>query len=127
MAEALLRKHVGGDYQVFSAGTRPAEAVHPLAFRVMEEIGESMEGQIPKNVSEYLGKRSFRFVFFVCADAEDSCPRVFPGNTTFVPMTVDDPARAAGTEEERLAVFRRVRDELDIRIREWASVQPATA
>ncbi|MEQ8819436.1 MAG: arsenate reductase ArsC [Sumerlaeia bacterium] len=125
MAEAFIRRLAGERFEVFSAGLEPAPEIHPLALRVMDEIGEIMEGQHPKSVKTYLGRMGFRYVVFVCADAENSCPRIFPGVLNFVNLTVDDPAKAEGTQEERLEVFRRVRDELHDKIERWVGTLDA--
>jgi arsenate reductase len=119
MAEALLRRYAGDQFDIFSAGLDPAPEIHPFAVRVMNEIGETLEGQHPKSSKQYLGRMGFQYVMFVCSDAEEKCPRIFPGTLRYVSWPVDDPANAGGTEEERLEVFRRVRDELHDKIKRW--------
>ena len=119
MAEALLRRHAGERFEIFSAGLEPAPEIHPLAFRVMNEIGETLDGQYPKSSRQYLGRMGFQYVVFVCSDAEAKCPRIFPGALRSVSWPVEDPAKAEGTEEERLEIFRRVRDELHDKIKRW--------
>ncbi|MEM2878639.1 MAG: arsenate reductase ArsC [Candidatus Hadarchaeales archaeon] len=112
MAEGLLRSMYGDSYEVRSAGTKPA-GVHPLAVRVMAEIGIDISGHRSKSVMEFLND-SFDYVVTVCDKASESCP-FFPGAGEYIHMSFEDPAAAGGGEEEALRVFRRVRDE----IKEW--------
>jgi arsenate reductase len=120
MAEALLRKYQGNRFEVASAGTEPKPEVHPLAVRVMKEIGIDISRQHPKNISEFLGKVPVHHVLIVCDNANSSCPRVWPGSFSRTFMPFDDPAHAEGSEQEVLAVFRRVRDEIDQAMRSWS-------
>ena len=116
LAEALLR-HLGGDrIEAHSAGTHPG-AVNPLSLRVLGEAGISTEGLRSKSVNEYLGQR-FDYVITVCDDARDACP-VFPGVHESMHWGFPDPARAEGTEEERLASFRAVLTGLGQRIHQF--------
>ena len=119
MAEALLRKYQGDRFTVASAGTVPKPQVHPLAVRAMAEVGIDISAQRPKDTKEFLGKLPVRHLLIVCDNANQSCPRIWPGTYTRTFMPFDDPAAATGTEEERLAVFRRVRDEIDAAMRTW--------
>jgi arsenate reductase len=113
MAEGLLR-HLGGDrFEVMSAGTE-ATAVRPLAIRAMREVGLDISGQESKTLERYLNE-PFDHVVTVCDDANEACP-VFPGAANRLHWSFEDPSRAEGSEEERLAVFRRVRDEIRARI-----------
>ena len=118
MAEAFLRVHGGERFEAHSAGLSPGE-INPYVRRVMEEKGVDLKGQRSKNLDEYLGKVHFSRVITVCARAERQCPSVFPnmGERLFWPF--DDPAEAEGSEEEKLEVFRRVRDEIEDRIMHW--------
>lgn len=117
MAEGLFR-HLGGErVQVFSAGSEPSGAVHPLAVRAMAEIGLDIAAHRPKALSDFLGQ-SFDYVIAVCSHAAQSCP-VFPGPATHLNWFYDDPAAVQGTETERLAAFRAVRDDLRARITDW--------
>jgi len=109
MAEGLLRHYAGNDYEALSAGTHPA-GLNPLAVEAMREIGIDISRQNSKNVSQFLGL-SIPYVVTVCDRAKESCP-IFPGTFRFLRWSFDDPAEAAGTREEKLAVFRRVRDQL---------------
>lgn len=114
MAEALLR-HLGGDaFEVHSAGTEP-KGINPLTLRVLADAGIDASWARSKSVAEYLGQR-FDYVVTVCDQARQSCP-VFPGNHASLHWGYEDPAEATGTDEERLAVFRRVFIKLSERIR----------
>lgn len=110
MAEAILRA-MDASLDVHSAGTSPALAVHPLAMRALEEIGIRHSGGRPKSVDRFLGQ-AFDYVITVCDNAKETCP-VFSGQIgKRLHIGFDDPASATGTEEEILAEFRRVRDEI---------------
>ena len=119
MAEAWLRKYKGDQYEIASAGTEPKPEVHPLAVRAMREAGIDIHDQRPKNLSEFMGKLPVKHVLIVCDNANQSCPRVWPGmgSRTFMPF--DDPAAAVGSEEERLRQFSRVRDEIRDAVQKW--------
>jgi arsenate reductase len=119
MAEAILRRLGGEEYEVYSAGTRPAEAVHPLAIEAMREAGVDISGQRPKHVNEFVGQK-FHRVITVCDAANEACP-YFPGAER-IHWPFEDPARATGTDEERLQVFRRVRLEIKARMEFWVNV-----
>jgi arsenate reductase len=109
MAEGLLRSFGGGRYEVLSAGTRPS-LVRPEAIAVMSELGIDLSGHRSKNVREFDGQH-FDYVITVCDQANESCP-IFPGETERIHWSVPDPAAVEGSETERLAAFRRVRDSL---------------
>jgi len=85
----------------------------------MREIGRDISGQYPKGTEEYLGRLAVTHLIVVCANAEEQCPRFFPGAVNRWYWPFDDPAAAAGTEEERLVKFRQVRDQIEQKIREW--------
>ncbi len=109
MAEGYLR-HVAGDrFEVLSAGIQP-KGLNPLATEAMAEIGIDISGQASKDVATLLGQH-ISYVVTVCDNAKERCP-IFPGASTFIHWSLEDPAAAEGTHEERLAVFRRVRDEI---------------
>jgi len=124
MAESFLRKYQGESFEVASAGTEPKPQVHPLAVRVMDEIGIDISNQRPKDLKAYLGRAPVRHILIVCDRANQSCPRVWPGAFTRTFMPFDDPAAATGTEAEKLAVFRRVRDEISQAMRTWVPETP---
>jgi arsenate reductase len=117
MAEGFLRHYAGDRYEIHSAGLEP-RPVNPLAIQAMSEVGIDISGQRSKAVADYLGIVHFGYLITVCTDAERQCP-IFPGVSIRLHWAFDDPAVAEGTEEERLEVFRRVRDEIDARIRVW--------
>jgi arsenate reductase len=117
MAEALLRGHCGDLFEVYSAGLEPKE-IHPYTRQVLAEIGLDMAGQYAKDLGIYLGKMHFGYLITVCSRAEAQCP-VFPGISVRLYGPFDDPSEAQGSEEEALAVFRRVRDEIERRILAW--------
>ena len=119
MAEAFLRHYGEGRLDAYSAGTEPATEIHPMARRVMAEVGLDLAGQYPKEYGAYLDKESIDTLITVCGGAAESCPAVWPGVVRRLHWATDDPAAFVGTEEETLAEFRRVRDELATRVRGW--------
>jgi arsenate reductase len=121
MAEGFFRHLAGDQFDVYSAGTRPAERVHPLAVQVMGEAGIDITAQQPTPVKEYLGRLHFTHLIIVCDGANEECPRIFPGvlHRHFWPF--DDPARFTGTDEQVLSKFRRIRDEIQGKIEAWLS------
>ena len=116
MAEGLLRHDGGATFEAFSAGVEPSH-VRPQAIEAMREIGIDISGHRSKSVEEFAG-REFDYVITVCDHANERCP-VFPGKTTRIHWSFDDPAAATGDESARLAVFRRVRDEIRARLRDF--------
>lgn len=117
MAEGLFRELGGERLEVESAGV-VASFVRPQAIKAMKEIGIDISLHRSKLVDEFLGQ-SFDYVITVCDNAKESCP-VFPGNVKRIHWSFDDPAEATGNEEERLAVFRRVRDEIKSRLEDFS-------
>jgi arsenate reductase len=113
MAEGILRDLAGDRFEVTSAGTE-ATHVRPLAIRAMDEISIDISGQESKTLERYLGE-PFDYVITVCDDANEACP-FFPGADKRLHWSFEDPSRAEGSEDERLAIFRRVRDEIRERI-----------
>ena len=118
MAEGLLRADYGDKFEVESAGTR-ATQVRPEAIAVMKEIGIDISGHRSKIVDEF-AKESFDHVVTVCDNANESCP-IFPGHANRVHHSFEDPAAVQGSEDERLASFRKVRDEIREYLREFAA------
>ena len=110
LAEGILREAAGALVDVASAGSKPAGYVHPFAVKVMREIGIDISGHRSKHLSEFLNS-TVQTVVTVCGNADQACP-MFPGQVNRHHWGFDDPAHATGTEEEQLAVFRRVRDEI---------------
>jgi arsenate reductase len=115
MAEGLLRHLAGDRFEVASAGTE-ATSVRPEAIEAMAELGVDISGQSSKTLERYL-EEPFDHVVTVCDDANEACP-VFPGAKSRLHWSFRDPSRAEGSEEERLQVFKTVRDEIQGRIRE---------
>ncbi len=114
MAEGLLRNMAGDRFEVFSAGTRPV-GLNANAVQAMSEIGIDIAGYRSKSVDEFAG-RKFDYVFTVCDNARESCP-IFPGSGKRIHHSFEDPASAA--REKQLAVFRKVRDEIASRLRDF--------
>lgn len=119
MAEGFLRKYRGDRFTVRSGGTDPASEVHPLAIRVMGEVGIDLRDAKPKNSGDFLGHLPVRHLIIVCDRASATCPRVWPGAVTRHYLPFGDPAHAEGTEEQKLAIFRRVRDEIETAMKAW--------
>jgi arsenate reductase len=109
MAEGLLRSFGGDRFEVLSAGTRPS-LVRPEAIAVMSELGIDLSGHRSKHVREFDGQH-FDYVITVCEQANESCP-IFSGDTERIHWSVPDPAAVEGSETERLAAFRGIRDSL---------------
>ena len=109
MAEGLLEHDAGDRFEVESAGTKPGR-VRPEAIAVMKELGIDISSHRSKHVNEFQGQ-SFDYVLTVCDNAKESCP-VFPGQAKRIHNAFEDPAALQGTEGERLALFRRVRNEI---------------
>jgi arsenate reductase len=115
MAEAFLRSF-DPDLEVFSAGTKPADQVHPKAVLVMQELGIDLSDHYPQLVDEYLDE-AFDYVITVCDHAKETCP-VFSGQVKqHLHIGFDDPAEATGTETEILEEFRRIRNEIRERMK----------
>jgi len=110
MAEGVLRAVAGDVVDVQSAGSKPAGYVHPNAIEVMREIGLDLSGHTSKHMREFLD-REVRTVITVCGVADQACP-IYPGQVNRHHWRFDDPAHATGSEEQVLAEFRRVRDEI---------------
>ena len=110
MAESFL-KSFNNNLEVYSAGTQPSTEVHPLAIRVMQELGIDLSENHPESVKHYLGV-NFDYVITVCGGAKDSCP-VFSGDVAHrLHIGFDDPADVLGTDDFILSEFRRIRDEI---------------
>ena len=116
MAEGLLRHQAGDRFEVFSAGTRPGR-VRPESIAAMREIGIDISGHHSKSVEEFVDQR-FDYVITVCDNARESCP-MFPGPVERLHWSFEDPAAVTGSDAERLAAFRRIRDQIDARLREF--------
>ena len=120
MAEGLLRHDAGDRFDVESAGTT-ASFVRPEAVAAMKEVGIDIAGQRSKNVSEFEGQK-FDYLITVCDNAREACP-VFFGAAEKLHRSFEDPAAVEGSGEQRMAVFRRVRDELQEYLKDFASTR----
>jgi arsenate reductase len=118
MAEAFLRHLAGDRYEAHSAGMEP-KGLHPLTVQVMQEVGIDIRDQRSKAVKEYMGRMQFDDAVIVCRKAEDDCPRINADAKRIHRWLFEDPARAEGTDEEKLAKFREVRDQIEARVRLW--------
>lgn len=123
MAEGLLRQLGGNAYEVHSAGSKPNGYVSPLAIEAMGKIGIDISAHRSKSVSEFAGQR-FDRVITVCDSAAEECP-VFPGSER-IHWSIWDPGNATGTQEEKLAAFCRVRDELASQLQQFIAAHAAT-
>ena len=126
MAEALLRKLASERFEAFSAGLEP-KGINPYTRQVMEEVGIDLAGQRSKDVTEYLGKVNFGYLITVCAHPEKNCPTTFLGVSNRSHWSLEDPAAFQGSDEQTLAKFREVRDDIDKRMQAWLASQPVAA
>jgi arsenate reductase len=117
MAEAFLRLYGGARFEAHSAGLEP-RGINPYTRRVLAEVGVDMSDQTSKDLTVYLGRTHFGYLITVCSNAEARCP-IFPGVATRLHWPFDDPAAVEGTDEDKLAAFRRVRDAIEARILAW--------
>jgi len=124
MAEGILREYGGDRFEAVSAGTEPAERVHPLAVQVMDEKRIDISDHEPTSVGRYLGRLPVRHLVIVCDGANEKCPRIFPGmlNRMFWPF--DDPAKFVGNHAETLNEFCKIRDQIESRIKQWLKETP---
>jgi arsenate reductase len=118
MAEAFLKKYGGETFEAYSAGFEP-KAIHPLTKQVMEEIGIPLAGQYSKSFREYMGKVHFAYLITVCSEADENCPTTFPGIGQRLRWSFEDPAAFEGSNEEKIAKFREVRDKIQQQITAW--------
>lgn len=117
MAEAFLRKYADDRFEVHSAGLEPG-VINPFTVRVMEEKGIDMSQHYSKGLDTYIGKEHFSYLITVCDRAAEKCP-IFPGMGMRLNWSFDDPAALEGSDEEKLAKFRSVRDQIEEKILEW--------
>jgi arsenate reductase len=122
MAEALLRHYAGDHFDVYSAGLEP-RGINPYTVRVLSEKQIDMTGQYSKDVMEYLGRLNVAYLITVCGHAEAHCPAIFLGMRERIHWDLEDPAAFVGSDEEKLAKFRAVRDQIDQHIRAWLAEQ----
>jgi arsenate reductase len=117
MAESFLRRYGSRRFDAYSAGLEP-KGINPFTLAVMREAGIAMEGQYSKPLTDYMGKAHFGYLITVCSDADEKCP-FFPHMGKRLHWSFEDPAAFVGPEEETLAKFREVRDQIDRRTRAW--------
>ena len=110
LADGLLRSVAGDLFDVQSAGSKPAGYVHPLAIRAMAEVGIDISAHRSKHMNDFLAQ-PVETVITVCGNADQACP-IYPGQVNRHHWPFFDPAHATGTDEEKMAVFRRVREEI---------------
>jgi len=115
MAEGFLRQMAGDQFTVFSAGVKPTE-LNPLAVKVMAEVGIDISSHRSKSVNEFLGQK-FDIIITVCDHARQTCP-IFPGQFQQIHWNIEDPANAKGIEKEKLGFFRKIRDEIRLKVKE---------
>jgi arsenate reductase len=125
MAEAFLRRYGSGRFEAYSAGLEP-KTINPLTIQVMQEIGYDLSGQRSKGVNEFLGKVFIHQLITVCDNAEKNCPTAWPGIISKAHWSFEDPAAFEGSPEEKLAKFREVRDQMQIKVQEWLVEQEST-
>lgn len=120
MAEGWLRQMAGDRFQAFSAGVEPG-TLNPLAVRAMAEVGIDLSGHQAQGVDQYLGRAAVHYLIVVCDKAARTCPRIWPGMRERFIWAFDDPSAAEGTDEQKLAVFRRVRDGIRAKLEAWVA------
>jgi arsenate reductase len=118
MAEAFLKKFAGDRFEVFSAGYELRE-IDPYVQRVMAEVGLDLSGQRSKSVVEFLGKMTVGYLIIVCDKLEENCPVTFPGFRYRLYWPFEDPVALVGSDAEKLAKFREVRDQIAARLKLW--------
>lgn len=117
MAETFLRDFAGEHFYVFSAGI-DSTGINPYTIKVLEELNYDLSEQFSKSISDFLGHMEFDTVITVCSEAEKNCPAI-PGVMTRLHWDFENPSSFEGTEEEKLEVFRKVRDQIKNKILEW--------
>jgi arsenate reductase len=117
MAETLWEQLGAGEWESESAGSKPSGYVHPLAIRAMHELDIDLSRHVSKSLDQFHDE-AFDLVVTVCDNAKEACP-VFSGAKETLHWPFDDPADAMGTDDEKMAVFRRVRDEIEAKIQEY--------
>ena len=119
MAEAFVRRALRDRMPVYSAGTEPAPAVHPLAVQAMAEAGLDLTTHRPKHYRELLGTVPVHTLIIVCERAAANCPTTWPGALRRIQSPFEDPADVVGSQTQRLAAFRDVRDAIDVAAQGW--------
>jgi len=126
MAEGWLRHLAGDRFDVYSAGVDPG-TLNPLSVRAMAEVGVDISDHKAEGVKAYLGHVPVAHLIVVCDKAANTCPRVWPGLVERHFWPFEDPSAATGSDEDKLEVFRRVRDEIKAKIEQWLAEVPTHA
>ena len=122
MAEAFLQKYAGEHFEAHSAGLKPS-GVNPFTVRALQEVGIDISENTSKGIETYLGKTLFQYLITVCDDADKNCPTIWPGVNQRMHWSFEDPAAFEGTDAEKLAKFREIRDQIEERIKVWLEEQ----
>ena len=122
MAEAFLQKYAGEHFEAHSAGLKPS-GVNPFTVRALQEVGIDISENTSKGIETYLGKTLFQYLITVCDDADKNCPTIWPGVNQRMHWSFEDPAAFEGTDAEKLAKFRDIREQIDERIKAWLAEQ----
>lgn len=122
MAEAFLRRYGSDQFEAYSAGLEP-KGINPLTISVMEEKGFDLSGQRSKSVREFIGTLFIHQLITVCDQAEKNCPTTWPGVIKKMHWSFEDPAAFEGSDEEKLAKFREIRDQIEQKVHEWVKAQ----
>ncbi len=119
MGEAFLRQYAGDQFEVHSAGLEP-KGINPYTIRVMNEVGIDISSQWSKSTEEYMGKMFFRYIITVCGHADQNCPQaLWAQGGTRLHWAFDDPAVVEGTDDQKIAKFREVRDQMAQKVKSW--------
>jgi arsenate reductase len=124
MAEGFVEHYAGDRLSVYSAGVKPAARVNPFAVQAMRELEIDISKQYPKHANDFLGKMPVAYLITVCSSADRECPAVISGVDQRLHWPFDDPAAIEGTDQEKLAGFRRIRDEIREKIKTWVESLP---
>ena len=117
MAEAIMKKYAGDQFEIHSAGLEPTE-INPYTVKVLHETGFDTTGQYAKPLSKYLGTTHFSYLITVCSKADERCP-IFPGMGKRIHWPFEDPADIKVNDLEKLEKFREIRDQIETRILTW--------
>lgn len=126
MAQAWLNHLAGDRFEAHSAGVEPG-TLNPLSVKAMAEVGIDISDHVAEGIDKYLGKVPIYHLIIVCDKASQTCPRIWPGARERHEWLFDDPSAATGTDDEKLAVFRRVRDEIKAQVEAWLGEQSQPA
>lgn len=123
MAEAMLRKHGGDRFEVYSAGLEPS-VINTFTVKVLNEVGIDTSAQYSKPLSTFMGKMDFDYLITVCSNADEKCP-FFPGMGKRLHWPFEDPAAMTGSDAEKTMKFREVRDHIEEKIKTWSLEFPS--